>query len=135
VTEHTPASKGIVLDTSILIELLRSNRRIQARLDALLDSGYAMTTSTACIAELHGGLRTGEEAVTSQLIATLDCLPVTLSIAIRAGQIKVARSKTGRTHGIVDMMIAATALEFGYSIATENKRDFEIPGLTLADLT
>lgn len=132
-TEGGVGGKGIVLDTSILIELLRSNSRIQAGIDALLDHGYAMATSTACVAELHGGLRAGEEDMTGLLLGTLDCLPVTFAIAARAGDMKASRSKIGRTHGIVDMMIAATAMEFGYAIATENKRDFEIPGLELID--
>ncbi len=129
------ASKGVVLDTSILIELLRSNGRVQAGVDALLDGGYAMATSAACVAELYGGLRTGEEADTQRLMALLDCIPVSYEIAKLAGDIKVARSRVGRTHGIVDLMIAATALELGYLIATDNRRDFEIPGLELADLS
>jgi hypothetical protein len=135
VSEAAGASKGVVLDTSILIEILRSNPRVQSGIDALLDRGYSIATSTACVAELYGGLRRGEEAGTSQLIANLDCLPLTFEIAKRAGDIKAARSKAGRTHGIVDMMIAATALEFGYSVATENRRDIEIPELELTDLS
>jgi predicted nucleic acid-binding protein len=135
VSEAIAASKGVVLDTSILIEILRSNTRVQSGIDALLDRGYAIATSTACVAELYGGMRRGEEADTGQLIATLDCLPLTFEIAKRAGDLKVIRSKAGRTHGIVDMMIAATALEFGYSVATENRRDFEIPDLEVTDLS
>lgn len=131
--ESTFANKGVVLDTSILIELLRSNAAIQAGVDSLLDSGYAIVTSTACVAELYGGLRPGEETLTAQLIATLECLPLTEEIARLAGDIKASRSRIGQTHGIVDMMIAATALEFGFSVATENRRDFEIPGLALTD--
>jgi predicted nucleic acid-binding protein len=125
----------VVLDTSILIELLRSNGRVQAGVDALLDGGYAIVTSAACVAELYGGLRQGEEADTHRLVAMLDCVPVSYEIAKLAGDIRVAWSRVGRTHGIVDMMIAATALELGYLIATDNKKDFEIPGLVLADLS
>jgi predicted nucleic acid-binding protein len=123
-----------VLDTSILIELLRSNAATQAGLGRLLDSGYTIATSTACVAELYGDLQVGEEAVTSQLVAMLECLPLTQAIAKRAGELKASRNRVGRTHGIVDMMIAATALEFAYSVATDNNRDFEIPGLAMVDL-
>lgn len=133
-TESSESPKGVVLDTSTLIELLRSNPLVQSGVDSLLDRRYRIATSAACVAELYGGLRSGEESMTAYLIATLECLPLTLSIARRAGEIKVARGRTGRTHGIVDMMIAATALEAGYSIVTENKRDFDIPGLEMINL-
>jgi predicted nucleic acid-binding protein len=133
--EDADTAKGIVLDTSILIELLRSNPAVQTGLDTLMDKRYAVTTSTACVAELYAGLCPGEETDTAQLISILDCLPLTTEIAIRAGSIKASRAKTGRTHGIVDMMIAATALEFGYAVATSNTRDFDIPELELIDLT
>lgn len=131
----TSSTKGIVLDTSILIELLRSNRAIQIAVDRMLDAGYTIVTSTVCVAEVYGGLRRGEESVTDLLIGSLDCFPLSHEIAKRAGEIKVSRSRVGRTHGIVDMMVAATALELGYSVATDNKMDFEIPGLELTVLS
>ena len=127
-------AKGVLLDTSILIELLRSNAKVQAGVSSLLESGYVVATSVVCVAELYAGMRKSEEAATGQLVAALDCLPITLSIAQTAGNIKSSRARTGRTHGVVDMMIAATALEFGYPVVTENRRDFEIPGLELLDL-
>jgi predicted nucleic acid-binding protein len=130
-TELPPPVKGVLLDSSTLIELLRSNPTVQLTIDQLLDSGYDIATSVACVSELYGGLRVGEEAITDQLFSTLNCLPLTFSIAKRAGAIKASRSRIGHTHGIVDMMIAATALEHGYLLATENRRDFAIPGLTL----
>jgi predicted nucleic acid-binding protein len=135
VPEPGSSNKGVLLDTSILIELLRSNGRVQAGLNSLIDSGYSVATATACVAELYGGLRAGEESVTAQLLATLECLDLTYAIAKRAGDLKTSRSKIGRTHSIVDMMIAATAQELGYVVATENLRDFEIPGLEVVDLT
>ena len=128
-SEPAAKNKGVLLDTSILIELLRSNANVQRCIDTFLDNGYIIATSAVCVAELYAGLRSGEEHPTDQLVATLDCLPLTSHIARQAGEIKAARSKVGRTHGIIDMMIAATALEAGYSVATENKRDFDLPGL------
>jgi predicted nucleic acid-binding protein len=40
----------------------------------------------------------------------------------------------GRTHTLDDMMIAATALEYGYTLVTDNPKDFQIPGLALLPL-
>jgi predicted nucleic acid-binding protein len=132
--QRSNAIRGVILDTSILIELLRSNAVVQAGVDSLLDRGYSLATSTACVAELYGGLRLGEEQATGQLIASLNCFPLTEDIAKLAGELKASCSRAGRTHGIVDMMIAATALQLGYSVATENRRDFEVPSLELQEL-
>ncbi len=121
----------MVLDSSILIELLRSNASVQSAVQRLLDGGYDIATSTACVSELYGGMRIGEEERTDQLISNLNCLPLTLSIAKRAGDLQAERRRVGRTHGTVDMMIAATAIEYGYLLATENRRDFEIPGIKM----
>ena len=130
-TESPGNAKGVVLDSSILIELLRSNPSVQSAIHRLIDNGYDIATSTACVSELYGGMRIGEEEITDQLIANLNCLPLTLSIAKRAGDIQAERRRVGRTHGIVDMMIAATAMEYDYLLATENRRDFEIPGIKM----
>lgn len=128
-TKLAAPGKGVVLDTCVLIDLLRAHPAVQAGVDRLLDGGYAIATSAVCVAELYGGMRSGEETMTHGLVAMLDCLPLTTAIARRAGDLKAERSRVGRTHGIVDMMIAATALEYNYSVATNNRRDFEIPEL------
>ena len=129
---ETSAGKGVLLDTSILIELLRGNGAVQTALDALLDQGLVLATSAVCVAELYAGMKSGEEGRTSRLIRLLECLPLTEEIARAAGELRVSRAKEGRTHSILDLMIAATAIDAGYSVATENRRDFEIPGLVVA---
>lgn len=128
-TKLTAPGRGVVLDTCVLIDLLRAHPAVQAGVDRLLGGGCVIATSAACVAELYGGMRIGEETITHGLVSILDCLPLTLEIAKRAGDLKAERSRVGRTHGIVDMMIAATALEYNYPVATNNRRDFEIPGL------
>ncbi len=129
------SGKGILLDTSILIEILRGNATVQSRLDRLLDEGFTLATSAVCVAELYAGMRVGEEERTSRLFRLLDCLPLSGEIAKVAGDLRVSCAKEGRTHTLVDLMIAATALHAGYLVATENKRDFGIPGLSIAAIS
>jgi predicted nucleic acid-binding protein len=58
--------------------------------------------------------------------------PVTVPIALRTGQIDGENQAKGIRLPLSDLLIGATALELGYSVATGNLRHFEmIPGLTL----
>jgi predicted nucleic acid-binding protein len=76
-------------------------------------------------------MRVGEEAATEELLSTLDCFSVTEEIARRAGRIRATQRRVGRTFALDDMMIAATAIQFGCQLITDNRKDFEVPGLEL----
>ncbi len=93
-----------------------------------------MAISTVTIAEVYGGLRPGEESVTRALLSDLDWLSVTAAIAERAGELRAELRRQGQTRSTADMIVAATAMEHGFSIATDNWKDFQIPGLKLYPL-
>jgi predicted nucleic acid-binding protein len=94
----------------------------------------ALATSTVNIAEVFAGLRPGEEQATRAFLAGLDLVPVSAAIAERAGQLKAAFIRAGQTRSIADMIVGATAIENGFPVATDNRRDFQIPGLALFPL-
>jgi predicted nucleic acid-binding protein len=123
--------KGVLLDTSVLINLLRERQEPERLIRELIIHGFILATSSVSIAELYAGMRKGEEPATAELIAGLQCLPLTLEIARNAGNITAARRRIGKTHTLDDMMIAATAIEHGYQLLTDNRKDFEIPELDL----
>jgi predicted nucleic acid-binding protein len=61
--------------------------------------------------------------------------PVTLEIARLAGRIEGEQQAKGIQFTFEDLLIGATALHLGYSIATLNRRDFQrIPGLSVVQL-
>jgi predicted nucleic acid-binding protein len=64
----------------------------------------------------------------------LDWAPISTGIAKRAGDIKASLRRIGVTRSTTDMLVAATAIEFGFEIATDNRKDFQIQGLTLSPL-
>jgi len=129
----TPVSSNsmLLLDTTVLIDVLRSRNHRRAWLEQLVLSGKVLATSVISIAEVYGGLRPGEEAPTRMHLANLEWLPVSAPIAEQAGLIKASRSRQGHSHSITDMIIAATAIECGCPLATDNQKHFQIPGLTL----
>ena len=123
--------RGVLLDTSVLINLLHRRKEPVALIRELSLRGFVLATSAVNVAEIYAGLRIGEEQETRDLLSTLKCLPVTPKIARKAGDITAARRRIGRTHWLDDMMVAATAIEHGYTLLTDNRKDFEIPEIEL----
>ena len=128
------SSSTLLLDTSVIIDLLRNRNQRRALLEQLVVSGRVLATSAISIAEVYSGLRPGEEAGTRAQLANLEWLPVSANIAEQAGLMKAAFSRLGRTHSITDMIVAATALENGLDLATDNRKDFAGTGLVLLEL-
>jgi predicted nucleic acid-binding protein len=124
----------IVLDTTVLIDALRNRKERRGLLARLVSSGQELATSTVSIAEVIGGLRLGEEQATQSLLASVEWIPVSATIAERAGNLKAALRRRGHTRSITDMIVAATALESGSPVATDNSKDFQVPGLVLLQL-
>ena len=58
-------------------------------------------------------------------------LPVTQGIAKRRGTLDAQRQQIGRPLGVVDGMIAATALEHGLTVVKHNVKDFTGLGVAI----
>jgi predicted nucleic acid-binding protein len=130
----TPEPKRILLDTSVLINLLHGRREPLELLGEFVQRGFALATSSINVAEVYAGMRPGEERATEQLLSAFSCLELTPEIARKAGEITAAERRIGRSHSLDDMMIAATAMAHGYALLTDNRKDFQIPGLELFPL-
>jgi predicted nucleic acid-binding protein len=67
-----------------------------------------------------------------ELVTALPVHPVTVSIALRTGQIDGENQAKGVRLPLSDLLIGVTALELGYSVATGNPRHFRlVPGLSV----
>ena len=107
------ARNAVLLDTSVLIDLLHERKELMGLIRDLTMRGFVLATSSVNIAELYAGMRMGEEQATEELLLAFKCLPLTPEIARKAGAIAAARRRIGRTHSLDDIMIAATAIECG----------------------
>jgi predicted nucleic acid-binding protein len=121
----------ILLDTSVLIDLLRRRRGRSQWLAQLLRDGHRLSTSVLNIAEVFAGMRREEEARTKALLEALTCFEIPARIAEVGGKIKNGWARQGRTLTLVDTMIAAVALENDLALATDNYKDFPMPDLKL----
>lgn len=110
----------IVLDTTVLIDVLRGHRPALAYLRAL-DEPPACSELTRV--EVMRGLRRPEREATDALLRTMRWIGVDEPIARRAGALG---QEWRRSHALstVDLVIAATAQELGAELATSNTRHF-----------
>jgi len=131
---QTDSGSLLLLDTTVVIDVLRNRNQRRAWLEQLVLSGRVLATSAISIAEVYAGLRPGEETATRRQLANLEWFPVSPSIAEEAGLRKAAQGRIGRTHSLTDMIVAATAIERGCALATDNQKHFQIPGLVLFPL-
>jgi predicted nucleic acid-binding protein len=114
----------LLLDTTVLIDVLRRRAAVMAALAEAVRAGHELGTSAINLAEVHSGVRSSEEILAQKFLATLVCYPVTASIAERGGRLRNQYARKGKTLGLADAVIAATALEHGLVLATENRKDF-----------
>jgi predicted nucleic acid-binding protein len=119
----------LLLDSSVIIDVLRSRNDRRRKLGSLVERGYLPATSTLNIAEIYAGVRAGEEPRTTAFLDTLRCYPVTKSIARLAGTLKAQWATKGQTLSLEDMMVAATALEHDLPLVTDNRKHFPVHGL------
>lgn len=125
------AATGILLDTTVLIDLLRHREEAVAQVRDLALRGFTLAICPITVAELYAGMRKGEEQSMEELLSAFQWLPLTRDVARKAGEIVASKRKTGRTHALDDMMIAATAIHYGYALLTGNRKDFAVPGIHL----
>ncbi len=124
----------VLLDSTVLIDALRSRQDGRGKLARMVAANHALATSAANVAEVYGGMRPGEESATQAFLSSVECYPVTAAIARRAGDLQREWRRRGRTLTMLDMMVAATALEYGFALATENRKDFPMPELVFQPL-
>lgn len=105
------------------------------------DDGIAISVIT--VMELIHGItradtterRARRQRFLDDLITGVPVQPVTVAIALRAGQIDGRSQAKGVRIPLSDLLIGASALEMGYKVGTANVRHFQlIPGLDLIQL-
>lgn len=120
----------LLLDTNILIDVLKNRGESRRFVEELVERGHTLATSTISIGEVYAGMRRGEEARTDSLLSSIEAYPVNARIAVRGGQLVNEWRRRGRTLSLDDMLIAATALENELAFMTDNRKDFPMPELT-----
>lgn len=114
----------ILVDTDVLIANLRG---IEAARDWLQNTRIRtgrLAVSVVTNAEIVGGMRSPERREVTRLLNSVRPLPVTDMIAHRAGELRRGYRRSHAAIGLVDYLIAATALVYGLELATLNIKHF-----------
>ena len=90
----------------------------------------------------HGAARAGtpersanRQNFIAELLTAMPVRPVTVSLALRTGQLDGENQARGVRIPLSDLLIGVTALELGFSVATANLRHFrQVPGLSVVQL-
>ena len=122
---------AVLLDTTVIIDLLRGRADARQRLTALHDSGDSPYVCAINIEETVRGLRSSEREAAGRLFGGLRIVPLTEVEGWRAGEWRRAFASRGRTLSQADCLIAAAAVTLGARLATGNPRDFPMTGLAV----
>ena len=126
-----------LVDTDWVIDLLASVPEALQLLDRLAQDGIAISIITYM--EAYQGVERSPhpEEAQSKLTAFLNSVPViplTPAVAQRCARLRETLRKQGRRVNArsLDLIIAATALEYNLTLVTRNAEDYaDIPGLKL----
>ena len=122
----------LLLDSDIVIRVIRSHPDSIARLRNLPHSSWVISAMTAY--EIQKGIAKKPEASSSKValefLKASSIQPISYRVAARAAAIHQNLSALGITIGVADEIIAAHALEAGATLVTNNLKHFEsVPGL------
>ncbi len=121
-------------DSNILVDALNAKRGRSELLRDLLSKGHRLACCPITVAEVYSGMRPHEASRTDQFLWALVWYDVSRDIARRAGRWRFDWARQGSTLSLPDTMIAATALEYGLTLITDNRRHFPMPELSVYSL-
>jgi tRNA(fMet)-specific endonuclease VapC len=122
-----------LLDTNVVSDLIRKPQgRVTEHIRRVGEA--QVCTSIIVAAELrYGAAKKGAPRLTIQLeavLGALDVLPFEAPADVAYGQIRTQLEQAGRPIGGNDLLIAAQTIALGYTIVSDNEREFvRIDGL------
>lgn len=114
----------LVLDTSVLIDVLRGRDPAVTFLGNSIQAGHHLWSVTVVRTEVLAGMRAGEEQPTLGLLAAIRWVDVTIEIADRAGALARTYRKSHPGVDTVDYVIAAATEHLGATLCTGNVKHF-----------
>lgn len=129
-----------LLDTCIVSGIAKRLPRLTARIRGASPHELAIASITRL--EIEYGLKINRDAETRvgkvlrDFCGSIESLPFDSHCAERGAEIRAALKRRGKPIGAFDLLIGATALQYGLILVTNNTREFErIDGLAIEDWT
>lgn len=124
-----------MLDTNICIYVIRD--RPAGLRDRFNELSEQLCVSTITLAELNFGAEKSARPIENcnileEFLARLEIQPFSADAAFHYGRIRAELERAGRPIGLHDMLIGAHARSKGFTLVTNNRREFDrIPGLAI----
>ena len=121
----------ILLDTTVVIDILKHRPGTTARFLALEAQGDVPHVCAVTVEEVSSWLRAGERERATTLIEGLSGAPLGIAEGRMAGWWRRSYRQRGRTLAQADALIAAAAIGIDARLATGNPKDFPMKGLVV----
>jgi predicted nucleic acid-binding protein len=136
---------GLILDSSVVIAAERRKDTVEKLIELVVaaagdqDAALSSIGLTELVHGVHRSqsaeVRLRRQLFLDEFLRDFKVYPYTRESAMLAGRLDAEQQSRGVTIPFTDLLIGATALSLGFSVATINLRHFRlIPGLTLVTL-
>jgi len=120
---------ALLLDTTVLIDLLRGRPSARARIEALRASGDTPYVCAINVEETVRGSPALRGGCCARLARGLRLVPLGDAEGSLSGEWRRSYAARGRTLSQADCLVAAAALSIGGRLATGNPKDFPMAGI------
>lgn len=114
----------MLVDSDVLIAHLRGLPAARGWLAGVREREGRPSISVITLAEITGGMRSGERQDVTRLLGTFHVVAVDEPIARRAGEFHRRYRRSHASIGLGDYLIAGTAAVLGLELATLNVRHY-----------
>jgi predicted nucleic acid-binding protein len=123
-----------LLDTTVIIDYLRGEKRKVEFVKKLASEGSFLGCCLVNIIEVYAGMREKEREATEEILDSLEYYEVTKEIAKKAGQYKRVYREKGVTLSLPDVVVAAVAISNGLTLVTDNPKHYPMPELDVKQI-
>ncbi|MBI5628694.1 MAG: PIN domain-containing protein [Candidatus Rokubacteria bacterium] len=125
------AGVNVLVDSSVLIDVLRDRLGRPALLQRLVTQGSLLCSCDVTLAEVYAGMMERERPVTDALLESLYYVPSDPHVARAAGLLRGEWRRKGVTLTLMDACLAALAMRRGLVLLSDNARHFPMKGLVV----
>lgn len=118
----------MLLDSDVVIDILRGRREVSGSLAVLEQAGVPTYCSAIAWAEIYAGVRPGEETLTEAFFNARGDVVLDAATGRQAGHFL---GRYAKSHGLemADAFVAAAATTSGLQLWTQNRRHYPMPEL------
>ena len=123
----------LLLDTDIVIHLLKKQPQIVARFIGLLESGTVLLLSPIVVAEVYAGAFEREYPEIEKLFGFCQRIGIDNDMGRQAGQYAFRYRKAYQGISLEDYLLAATARHYRCPLWTANRKHYPMDDIALLD--